>query len=763
MKVLDLFWNTWLTIPLGYLKEYGGVDIPTGWALVGYKIGVIVFFLFIFFEIYSRLRHRLNRLMWDRGFLEGDEVAAKSPDQAFAEKIEAARNPERTIAPLIKSRQYQRAAEVYSGLNKPREAAKYFGKAGDRVKAATEWARAGYTVKAAKLLMRHGDYDTAARFFVDKERYADAARAYIKLNDMGAAAAMLVKARKYKDAAASFVAYFGANQEPADKQVKAAESCMALLDDPKAAPKIPEEQRDALRAAVAERFAAASRFDLAARLFREGGQPARAGEIYAKAGRLEEAAACYREAGNLREANMAGALYLESRQRWAEAGRAYAAAEEWRRAGDCYAKTNDAQRSADCYIRAGEYLGAGLALSHMGKYEEAVRALQRIKESDKAFDASRGLLGRCFYELHNYEHCAAALDNHLTGKRVETNNVDYFYMLALAYEQLGKLEKSQEILYKIRSVNVNYRDVTQRISNISSRISLHAGPGSIPVSSPSYQPTVKAEALNMVETLLGARYRLERELGRGGMGTVYLARDVQLDRFVALKFLGALVDESEDFRQRFIREAKAAARVNHPNIVHVYDMSASLGRAYIAMEYVEGSNLHTYLQQSGPLTTRETISLMVQACSALEAVHNAGIVHRDIKPDNILIAKGGLVKLSDFGLAKADTQRITGTNVIMGTPAYMAPEQARGHEADNRSDIYSLGLVMYEMLTGQAPFRDGDRLQRQQNEMPPDPITINNAIPAPMNDIIMKCIQKDPAARCQTAGQLLAALRTIPE
>jgi len=761
MKAFHLFWDTWLMVPLGWLKDYAGLEIPKGWPLVGYKLGVIFLVLFIFFEFYSRMRHRLNRLMWNRDFLERDEVVAKSGDPQFTEKIEAARNPERTVAPLIKNRQYGRVGEVYSGLNKPREAAKYYGKAGDRARAAAEWARAGYTVKAAKLLMRHGDYDTAARFFVEKERYADAARAYVKLNDMGTAAAMLVKARKYKEAAGRFVAYFDANEEPLEKQVKAAEACMTLLDDARAAAKVPEEQCALLRLAVAERFAASSRYDLAARLFREGGQPGRAGEIYAKAGRLEEAAACYREAGNVRDANMAGAIHLESRQRWAEAGRAYAAAEEWRRAGDCYAKANDAQRSADCFVRAGEFYGAGLALSHMGKYEDAVRALQRIKESDKTFDAARGLLGRCFYELHNYEHCAAALDNHLTGKRVETGNIDYFYMLALAYEQLGKLEKSQEILYKIRSVNVNYRDVTQRISNIGSRISMQ--PGLPPASSPSYQPTVKAEALNMVETLLGARYRLERELGRGGMGTVYLARDVQLDRLVALKFLGALVDESEDFRQRFIREAKAAARVNHPNIVHVYDMSASLGRAYIAMEYVEGSNLHGYLQQCGPLSTRETINLMTQACGALEAVHKAGIVHRDIKPDNILIAKGGLVKLSDFGLAKADTQRITGTNVIMGTPAYMSPEQARGQEADNRSDIYSIGLVMYEMLTGQTPFRDGDRLQRQQNEMPADPITINNGIPAVMNDIVMKCIQKNPGARYQSAGALLEALRGVGE
>jgi serine/threonine-protein kinase len=515
---------------------------------------------------------------------------------------------------------------------------------------------------------------------------------------------------------------------------------------------------------VAARFEQARRYDVAAQLFQEAGQLVRAGEVYVQAGKLEEAAKCMRDAGKTREANQIGARFHEMNGRWAEAGTAYAGAGEFRKAGDCFAKTNDAQRSAECYEKAGEYYGAALARCHLKQYEQAILLLQKIRETDKIFDTSRALLGRCFYEMHDYEHCAATLDNHLTGKRVETTNIDYFYMLALAYEQLGKLDESQRILYKIQSVDVSYKDVAQRMTNISSRISMGAiatpGPGA-PSRTPDDDPE-RTQVMHMVEGLLGGRYRLEQEIGRGGMGVVYLARDTQLDRPVALKFLGTLMDGSDEYRQRFMREAKVAARVNHPNIVSIYDISATLGRAHIVMEYVQGSSLARHIREKGRLTPREAVNIFMQACSALDAIHKAGIVHRDIKPDNVLIAKGGLVKLTDFGLAKAETSRITAANVIMGTPAYMSPEQSRGLDVDARSDIYSMGLVLHEMLTGKTAFTGADMVERQQHEMPPAPGAIVEGIPEDLDRIVMKCIAKAVTERFQTVSELGAALRQVP-
>jgi tetratricopeptide (TPR) repeat protein len=495
-------------------------------------------------------------------------------------------------------------------------------------------------------------------------------------------------------------------------------------------------------------------------LYKEAGELVRAGEVFLLADRLDEAAACMRAAGRTREAARIGGRYFEKRGQWKEAAQAYLSAEEHLRAADCFTKAGEMVRAAECFERAGEFYRGAVAYARAARFEDAIRLCQKVREDDPLWDQSRALLGRSFYEMHDYAHCAAALDNFLMGKRVASDNIEYFYMLALAQEQLGRLDESRELLYKIRTVQTGFRDVAQRISNISSRISMQQGGA-------PYEPATPGagnpQMMQMVENNLGSRYHLERELGRGGMGVVYLARDKQLDRLVALKFLGSLVDDSEEYRQRFIREAKAAAKVNHPNIISIYDISASVGKAYIAMEYVEGPNLYKYMasKPEGKLAPREAVNIVTQACAALHAIHQVGVTHRDLKPDNILLAKGGLVKLTDFGLAKAEDARITQSNMIMGTPCYMSPEQARGQEADARSDVYAMGLVLHEALTGQVVFRDGDVLMRQQVETPPPPSAKVAEIAPGLDAIVMKCIKKQPEARFQSAKELQHALRQL--
>ena len=765
MGFVETLWNEWLLFPLHLLYKHFGVDLYAGHGPIVARLIVIGAILFVLFEVYSRIKKWRQRRDWLEDMVEvGEAGAHEVKDKQFAEVIEGAKDLKRTVEPLKKAKQYARVAQVYASVNRHKDAAKWFMKAKMRKQAAEEWARAGKTVKAAKILMKEGDYATAARFFEEGAKHRAAAEAYMKAGDLPCAASAYANAGSHDDAVRLFADYFAAAQDPAETQLRAAEACYAMLQSGGAKTNIAADARRGLMAAVAARFEQAKRWDLAARLYYEANEKARAGGIYARQGKLEEAARCMREAGKTKEANLIGAQFYEKRGRWKEAAMSYAGGGEFRRAGDCFGKAGDKERSAECYSKAGEYYGAGLAYAHLRRFDEAITLLQKIDVSDKNFDLSRALLGRCFYEMHDFEHCAATLENHLTNQRVEKGNVEYWYMLALALEQLGKLRKSQDILFKIRSVDVGFRDVAQRISSISSRISLGAElSGAGQVAGLAQTGAGDAQMMGQVENLLGGRYRLDRELGRGGMGTVYLARDVQLDRPVALKFLGSLVDGSEEYRQRFIREAKAAARVNHPNIIAIYDISAGMGKAYIAMEYVEGPNLHQYVEAKGRLSPREAINLIAQACAALEAIHSAGIIHRDIKPDNILIAKGSVVKLTDFGLAKALDARITGTNVVMGTPAYMSPEQTRDSDVDARSDIYSLGLVLHEALTGTCVFKDGDVMLRQQRELPPPPSTLVDGVPAPLDRIVMTCVAKDPAARFQTAQQLTAALRDVKD
>ena len=747
----------WLEVPLRWILDATGFTVPA-WGVLIYDLLALGLIFVLLRWVYKSVRDFFFRK--DTLAERADIDALVSKGNEFTQSIEAAGNLQAAIGPLKKNKDWTALGNAYASLNRHKESAKYYVKARNYGKAAEQLARAGQTVKAARLLMKQGDFETAGRFFMDRNKYGQAAKAYEKAGNLSGAARAYGEAGNVAKAAQLFGQYFEHSKSPRVERVAAAEQCQAMLQHKKAE-KLALEQRNGLLIAVAKVFEEAERFEAAAALFKQGGDLARAGEVYVRAGKLEEAAECMKSAGNKQAAARINGQYYASQKKWKEAGQAYASGGEYYRAGESFAKAREPIQAAECFARANAYYSAGLAYAHAGRFRDAVGMLQRVPESDENFPASRLLLGRCFYELHDYAHAVATLDNHLLGKPVDSNNIDYFYMLAIAQEQLGELVESRKNFYKIGAVRQGFRDVDSRISNIETRISMLESTAGNAANLPKPPPPkdVDAQVMGLVETKLGDRYELEKELGRGGMGVVYLARDKQLDRKVALKFLGSLVDQSEEYKQRFVREARSAAKINHPNIVSIYDISASDGKAYIAMEYVEGANLKQYLGQRKKLPIREAVNIITQALGALNAIHEAGIIHRDIKPDNIVIAKGGLVKVMDFGLAKAEDNRITRGNVIMGTPAYMSPEQAQGKEADARSDVYSIGLVLHEMLTGQTVFARGDVLRRQVQETPPKPSELTEDIPPEIDTVVMKCLAKDPARRFQSARELAQELR----
>ena len=261
--------------------------------------------------------------------------------------------------------------------------------------------------------------------------------------------------------------------------------------------------------------------------------------------------------------------------------------------------------------------------------------------------------------------------------------------------------------------------------------------------------------------IIGERYEILEKIGTGGMSDVYKAKDHKLNRFVAVKVLKQEFSENENFVSKFRIEAQAAAGLMHPNIVNVYDVGEEGGIYYIVMELVEGITLKKYIEKKARLSAKEAISIAIQVSMGIESAHNNHIIHRDIKPQNIIISKEGKVKVTDFGIAKAATSN-TITSNVMGSVHYTSPEQARGGYSDEKSDIYSLGVTMFEMLTGRVPFNGETTvaiaIKHIQEEMP-SPREFVSEIPISIEQIVCKCCQKSPDRRYQSMGELVVDLK----
>ena len=264
--------------------------------------------------------------------------------------------------------------------------------------------------------------------------------------------------------------------------------------------------------------------------------------------------------------------------------------------------------------------------------------------------------------------------------------------------------------------------------------------------------------------LINDRYEIEKLVGEGGMANVYLARDTILDRKVAVKVLRGDLAGDEKFVRRFQREALSASSLSHPNIVEIYDVGEDEGNFYIVMEYIEGKTLKQLIKKRGVLSLPEAIDIMLQLLDALASAHDSYIIHRDIKPQNIMIKESGLVKITDFGIAMAlNSAQLTQTNSVMGSVHYLPPEQASGKGSTIRSDIYSLGILMFEMLTGKVPFKGDSAVEialKHMKEPLPNPKELNPVIPVSVENIILKATAKNPKNRYKDVREMKEDIKT---
>ena len=491
----------------------------------------------------------------------------------------------------------------------------------------------------------------------------------------------------------------------------------------------------------------------AAELLVEAGDHLEAGDLYRSLEQYEKAAVCY-------ETQNAFALAAEMFQLAGDrerAGDAFERAGRFTEGAECFALVGNAPREAEMLEKAGDFLRAGESYHAQGLDDAAISALQKVPSEDEDFGRAAAILGEIFFKRGQLSLAITKLQQAVGDTELTRDSIDGYYKLASIYQEDGKLREAIEIYEKVMAFDYNYRDIEERLKGARAQV-----PDAEPLAAESGAAEAAAAVAGAARATTASaenRYQIVGELGRGGMGIVYKVQDTVLDRIVAFKVLPRALTENPQAINNFMREAQAAAKLNHPNIVTVYDTGEQQGRYYIAMEYVEGTTLKEILRRRGAISPSGVMHVLMQISEALAYAHEKKVVHRDIKPANAMWTRDKKAKLMDFGLAKVVEEARNHTTVVAGTPYYMSPEQTLGKNVDHRTDIYSLGVAVFEMATGTVPFKEGNIPYHHVHTAPPKIQDLRPDLPPALSHIVERCLQKDPANRYQSARDILAEVR----
>jgi tetratricopeptide (TPR) repeat protein len=731
----------------------------------------------------------------------------------------AQRKAAREAAALARRGQAYEAGELCFAHGLLEEAAGYFLEAEDFVRVAEIRHGQRRLAECAELYRKAGRPDTAGRIFADQEDWARAAAAYVEAGNLSVAAEMFEKAGEHRQAADCYARSELARPAAAayarcGEWRRAAECLEEVVREGLSGVGHGDPQRRAemrklvLRAAeffqkagadaraeailalggcavaAAEIALRGGRLERAAELFLEGHDAPRAAEVLERLGRTQEAARvlaeyhrdrgdeaeaarCFEAAGDplaagdlyrvLERCDLAGACYerhgdfLQAAEMFRVAGdreraaACYERAGRFREAAELLAEAGQREREAELLSRAGEWLRAGELLLERGDPDGALRVLQQIPAGHADFARAAALVGEVFRARGQHSLAVKQLEQALAGRALDRETVGAWHALATACEAAGETARAREVYERILTFDYHHAGVAERLAKLRETSAPATAQGT-----PAETPSASAPR---------GRYRILGKLGRGGMGIVYKAEDTVLDRTVAFKVLPQALKENPQALKNFLREARHAAQLNHPNIVTVYDAGEQAGVTYIAMEFVDGSTLKEIVKSRGAIAPGGVVNVLAQMCEGLAYAHEKQIVHRDVKTANTMWTRDRKAKIMDFGLARALEELRKETTMVSGTPYYMSPEQTLGRTVDQRSDVYSLGVTIFELLTGELPFRDGNLPYHHVHTPAPDPRERRPGIPEPLARIVLRCLQKDPDARYPSTREILAELK----
>lgn len=712
--------------------------------------------------------------------------------------LEAGRR-RRALRAFVRAKAYQRAAEVARALGQVQRAARLLQRQGEESLggAAQLYSRLGESEKAQALWVRQaqgyvksGQFELAIEPFLranDPRRAASAAELALQAQRLPPTLVELAlrasREAKRPQLAARIALVGGRFREAGDLYLAA--------DMPLEAARAFERAGELLRAAEALRLAGRSegaarlrarhlessgQFQLAAAEYESSGMVAEAAAALAASGEWREAFKRFRQAGLTQEAadiasehgdfRCAAELYAEL-GKWELAGHAWEQAGELGEAARCFERAGDEARALHLLERDGRIAEQAQLLARLGRVEDAFLALFEhgdVRGSWELLSAYAGTfphlapqlvkLARWLEANGDVAAAISAVQRATAGHPVTRELLPAWYTLALLFEKNGDLRAAEGALQKIVEFDYGYQDAATRLQNVGARRAA--------VEAAASQQHAAGEVGEDVFTDPSVRYVLGDLIGRGGMGAVYRAQDTRLGRTIAVKILNPRQHTPETIR-RFEREARAAAALSHPGIVHVYDFDRGFDSYFIAMELVEGPTLAQLLRQE-PAFVRESFFLLArQILDAVAYAHEHHVIHRDLKPANMVFAERRQVKILDFGIARRLDEMDAAASGATGTPYYMAPEQILGEQVSERTDIYSLGVTFFQLLTSSLPFPAGNVLRAHLEQPPPNPRDLAPELDAELASLLLRCLEKQPERRPRSARELLEAVTRIEE